>query len=38
MKREFMRASKRLKIDMLKTALGEDIQFTSLYDAVKQSL
>ncbi|CZG70970.1 SDR family oxidoreductase [Legionella pneumophila serogroup 1] len=38
MKREFMRASKRLKIDMLKAALGEDIQFTSLYDAVKQSL
>ncbi|HAT8179368.1 TPA: SDR family NAD(P)-dependent oxidoreductase [Legionella pneumophila] len=38
MKREFMRASKRLKIDLLKTVLGEDIQFTCLCDAIKQSL
>ncbi|HAT1597044.1 TPA: SDR family oxidoreductase [Legionella pneumophila] len=38
MKREFMQASKRLKINLLKTALGEDIQFTCMYDAIKQSL
>ncbi|HAT8123263.1 SDR family oxidoreductase [Legionella pneumophila] len=38
MKREFMQASKRLKIDLLKTTLGEDVQFTCMYDAIKQSL
>lgn len=38
MKREFMRASKRLKLDRLKAILGKKIELTQLYDAIKQSL
>ncbi|WP_241480569.1 hypothetical protein [Legionella norrlandica] len=37
-KREFIQASKRLNIDRLKNRLGKKIEFTPLFDAIKQCL